>query len=596
MCGFFAIIYKDKNPRIGEVLTEAGKRLSYRGYDTSGIVVINDTTVDLRKDVGKIECVAKKLNFHDTVGERGIIQLRWATFGPPTKNNAQPHLDCTGKIVGAHNGNIINSPQLRKKLTASGHYFHGINDGEIIPHLIEEHARCASDLAQAIIDTTSILEGDYAFVASSVDEQKMYAVKKGSSLFVGIGEGFICVSSDLTAVLDHTNILLPIEDGEFLEFNHSSYTLRDLSTGERIRRLPKKTKLKPEQADKGEYPHFMIKEIHEIPSRLKSLGNIFWENPVYREAGELISSARKIFITGAGTSYHSLLLGTYFMSNIANISLLPSFASDFQSLHAPLCTKDDILIAVSQSGETKDVKNACEAFRANNGGKIISILNNLNSTLAEKSDIILPIASDLEISVPATKTFTNQCLLFLLLAKQCANKSIDIDGLKDAVEETISLSHRIAPSVLRPIKHRKEFYILGFGITYPVALEAALKIKEVSYLHCEGMHSGEFKHGPLSIVEDGYPVFIISAKEDKNYTLSHIHEVKTRLGKVITIAPEDKHLKASSDVFVPIPCEDRYLFPIVASVFFQILAYKLAVDLGIDPDYPRNISKTITVD
>ncbi len=605
MCGFFAIVFDKENKEMGKILTKAGRRLSYRGYDTSGVVVLDDKgNFDLRKDVGKIDEVAHRMNFHELSGKRGIVQLRWATFGYPSPENAQPHADCDELIFGAHNGNVVNTHSLREKLIKEGHKFRGENDGELLVHVVEKYWKREGNMVAAIMKAAHDLEGDYACVLTERYGEKMYAVKKGSSLFLGVGDGFICVSSDLPAILDHTRHILPLEDGEFVEFGPDNFILRDLETGEVIWKEPQHTDMEVKEAEKEGYPHFMIKEIEESPKKAEELLHLLPSHPSYEEAVDLINATEKIYITGAGTSYHAALLGVYYFSKIAKKPLLISFASEFAELHGPVLEDQDLLLVVSQSGETKDVKNVLDYFREHSKGKVIGIVNVLGSTIALKSDLVLPIASDIEISVPATKTFINQVTVFLYLSLLSAKKRMipspagfDIlELVPGVVKESIGIAKEKVSEVIDAIKDIKEFYILGYGITYPAALEGSLKVKEVVYVHSEGMYSGEFKHGPLSIVEDGYPVFFITTREDRHMVLSHMNEVKTRRGKIITVAPPDPELERISDIYIPLPTSNYFLIPISATVFFQVLAYNLGVLKGIDPDHPRNISKTITVD
>jgi len=603
MCGFFGIIFDEENNNLGSILFNAGIRLSYRGYDTSGVAIVDkDNKFLIKKDVGRIEEVGEKYKFKELKGKKGIIQLRWATFGIPSIKNAQPHKDCEAKLLGAHNGNIINTPKLRLRLIESGHKLEGENDGEVILHIVEDYLKITKDLKEAIILSAKELEGDYAFIITEVSSNRMFGVKNGSSLFFGKGEDFSCLSSDLASILDLTKDILILNDREMIEFGNDYYLLRNLDNGEEIKRDITRTDIDIKKAEKGNFPHFMIKEIYESPEKVSSLIGILSSNVVYDEAVDLINSSQNIYITGAGTSYHASLLGTYYFSLIANKLLNISFASDFGVFFSPLIEDDDILIAVSQSGETKDVKNVCDTFRKRTKGKIISVVNNIGSTIALNSDLVLPIVSDIEISVPATKTFINQSVLFLYLSILSAKKrflkipDLYFEEIPEILKKTIEISEEYSDKAIDYLKDKNDFYILGYGLTYPAALEGALKIKEVVYLHSEGMYSGEFKHGPLSIVEKDYPVFFISTIEDKFFVLSHINEVKTRLGNIITIAPEDDDFKRESTLFVPIPTRNPYLVPILGTIFFQILAYKLGVSKGIDPDYPKNISKTITVD
>ena len=603
MCGFFGIIYADEKREMGEVLFNAGKRLSYRGYDTSGVAVFDrEGNFLIKKDVGRIEEVAEKHGFTELSGNKGIIQLRWATFGVPSVRNAQPHSDCTGEFVGAHNGNIINTPALRMRLQDAGHNLKGENDGEVILHIIEDYYKITGDIIQSIVQGSKELEGDFAFIVTKKDENRMFVVKRGSSLFVGRGDGYYCASSDLTSILDHTRNILTLSDGEFVEFGTDYYIVRDLETGKVIEKNLEEIDIDIGTVEKGSFPHFMLKEIYESPQKAKGLIGLMSGNVVYEEGADLINASPRIFITGAGTSYHSALLGTYYFSRISGKLFNISFASDFRELSAPVLEDDDLLIAVSQSGETKDVKNVCDTFREKSKGKIISVVNNIGSTIALMSDLVLPIASDIEISVPATKTFVNQALLFLNMAiisgkkKMMKVPTIPFENIPGILERSIEVAEKYVDEVIDAVNNFNEFYILGYGLTYPAALEGALKVKEVVYVHAEGMYSGEFKHGPLSIVHEDYPVFFISTIQDKFFVLSHIQEVKTRLGKIITIAPEDPDLEGVSDIFIPLPTDNPYLVPVSAVVFFQMLAYRMGVNRGIDPDFPKNISKTITVD
>lgn len=603
MCGFFGIIFEEDREDMGKILLRAGRRLSYRGYDTSGVLAIDsDKNFDLRKDKGKVDEVEEELKLSEVRGNRGIIQLRWATYGIPCRRNAQPHHDCNKEIFGAHNGNILNTPELQEKLKQNGHKLQGENDGELIPHLIEEKLPEEGSFSSAIFASIEELEGDYAFIATSILDGEMWAAKKGSSLFLGQGDGFVCVSSDLTAILDNTRQIITLRDGELISFNPRGYTIMDIDTGTHLNRETEKTTLTVEEIEKGSYDHFMVKEIYETPGRAKSHIKLIENHTSYKKAAELLTQDRRVFITGAGTSFHAALLGKYYCSSIAGVLLNDSFASEFAPLYSNTLKNDDILIAVSQSGETKDVKNVLDEFRRKGGNRVIGMVNNIGSTIALNSDIVLPINSNLEVSVPATKTFTNQSIAFLYLAKRMAElKGIDVPDLKlteipDILQKSIDRAEECSDSLVDKLSGQDEFYILGFGFTYPAALEASLKIKEVVYNHVEGMYSGEFKHGPLSIVQEGYPIIFITTLEGKHFVLSHINEVKTRDGLIITIAPDDDELREASDIFISLPVKDKYLVPISATIYAQVFSYRMSISRGIDPDFPRNISKTITVD
>ncbi len=605
MCGFFAIVFEEDRDDLGEILVNAAKRLSYRGYDSVGAFAIDTSGKwELRKAPGKVDEVDEKLKLHELRGYKGLVQLRWATFGTPSVENAQPHMDCNEQLVGAHNGNIVNSPLLRDALISSGHRVRGENDGEILVHVVEEQFMKTGDMVSAIVEAAKVLRGDYAYAITKLDERRFFAVKKGSSLFVGVGDGFICASSDQVSILEHTRLIIPMNDREFVEFDHKNYILRNLVDGSEFERKPMVSSLSPETATKAGYPHFMIKEIHEEPQKVGEVIHLMTELDAYDVAAEKILSARRTYTVGSGTSYHAALLGSYFAAKVAGVEIIPSIASEFPQRHADTISHEDILIAVSQSGETKDVIHAVNVFKDRTGREdFVGVINVLGSTLAMKSDPLLPIASDLEISVPATKTFMNQIVLMLYLAfKLAEHKGIepgypfpDFDKLPELLEETIERSKPLVEELLNRIGFVRAIHILGYGLTYPVALEGALKVKEVVYSNSEGMHSGEFKHGPLAIVEPGYPVIFVSTREDRDMMLSHIHEVKTRRGFAITIAPADDELRKSSDFYIELPESDYLVTPILAVVPLQLLAYRWSVTRGIDPDFPKNISKTLTV-
>jgi len=605
MCGFFAIVFDENRDDLGEILVNAAKRLSYRGYDSVGAFAIEESgRWELRKAPGKVDEVAQKLNFHELRGYKGLVQLRWATFGTPSVENAQPHADCDGQIVGAHNGNIVNSPVLRDELVASGHRVRGQNDGEILVHVVEQKFKKTGDMVKAIIEAARVLRGDYAYAITKLDENRFFAVKKGSSLFVGVGDGFVCASSDQVSILEHTKRIIPMNDWEFVEFGHDYYILRDLRTGEVIHREPMLSELSPETATKAGHPHFMIKEIHEEPQKVAELVHLMTELDAYDEAARKILDAKRAYIVGSGTSYHAALMGAYFAAKVAGVEIIPSIAAEFPERHGDTITSDDILIAVSQSGETKDVIHCVNVFSERTGREdFIGVINVLGSTLAMKAQPLLPIASDLEISVPATKTFMNQMVLLLYLAFKLAEHKgapprypmPDFERIPELLTETIERSRPLVEAVIDRIGFTRTIHILGYGITYPIALEGALKVKEVVYTNLEGMHSGEFKHGPLAIVEPGYPVIFVSTVEDRDMMLSHIHEVKTRRGFVVTIAPPDDELRKSSDFYIELPECEYLVTPILAVVPLQLLAYRWSVIRGIDPDFPKNISKTLTV-
>ncbi len=605
MCGIFGIVYDNDKKEMGKILTEAAKSLTYRGYDSVGAVAVTkEGDADLRKDVGKVDEVATELRFDELSGNRGITQLRWATFGVPAQRNAQPHFDTHQKIVGAHNGNIVNTVHLIRDLTAKGHVFKGENDGEVVVHAIEDAFNDNSDLDLSIREARKMLKGDYAFAITALGSDKMYCAKMGSSLYLGVGDGFVCTSSDLPSILNLTNKIVPLNDGEYVEFDHDSFEIRDMDTGNRIEREPLDSELSKESASKGEFPFFMEKEIHEQPERAQALLDFLEESDDLVPFAEELANANRVYLIGSGSSYNACVIGSYYLNKLGGCSTFPVVASSFIEHFGESVRPDDIFVLVSQSGETKDVINVlnkCTEWGLQNN--VLGIVNVLGSTLMMRSRRYLPLLCNLEIAVAATKTFINQILLFFAVATEVAKINGRAGHLPEvlkqtphAIQDTIDKMSDQAHELGKKYKDCDDMYILGYGITFGSALEGAQKIKEISYAHCEGMYSAEFKHGPLAIITKDYPVLYLSTTEDEHMTLSHINEVTCRHGAAITIAPKSDLLEKNSTHFYELPYSDYSLVPILSVVFTQLFSYYLTVEKGYDPDYPRNCSKTITVD
>lgn len=605
MCGIFGVVYADDKKEMGQVLTNAARSLIYRGYDSVGAVAITKNgEADLRKDVGKVDDVAKKLNFPEMVGNRGITQLRWATFGVPAQRNAQPHFDTKGRIVGAHNGNIVNTIQLRRDLTAKGHIFRGENDGEVVVHVLEEQFNRHGDMDLAIREARHILKGDYAYAVAALAGNKMYCCKMGSSLYVGVGDNFICTSSDLPSILPLTQKIIPLNDGEYVEFDDNCYEIRSIETGKRIDRDPIETGMSAETASKGEFPFFMAKEIDEQPERVQALLDYLKNSEDLVPFAEELADANHVYLVGSGSSYNACVMGSYFLNKLAGCATFPVIAGSFLEHFGEGVKPDDLFVLVSQSGETKDLINVLNMLTEKGmANRVLGIVNVIGSTLMMRSRRYLPLVSNLEIAVAATKTFTNQAVLFLGIATEVAKLKGRAGDLPDilaklpqAIRDTIKTMDSQAHELAIKYKDNTDFYSLGHGITFASAIEGALKVKEISYAHCEGMDSVEFKHGPLAIVTKDYPVFYLTTIEDSHMTLSHINEVTCRLGTAITVAPKHEALQQNSTMFFELPYSNYAMVPIIATVFMQMFAYHLCVEKGYSPDYPRNVSKTITVD
>ena len=596
MCGIFGIV-TDKEQTLGPTLIEAGRRLSYRGYDSVGCATLHDDgTIDLRKDVGKVDEVAGRLNFAEMAGRRGILQLRWATFGAPNPANAQPHLDSDGDMVGAHNGNVVNNVELREQFIAEGMTVRSTNDGESCVHAVERYVHRGHDMVEAIRLAYSDLAGDYAFVIGRVGDDCLYAIKKGSGLVAGLAEGATCVSSDLPSVLPLTRRILRVKDGEIVILWHDRVELRRVEDGSLVEREVEVFTESIDAATKEGYPHFMLKEIHEQPARARELIHLLQASPFVTQMVERMKQADHLYLVGCGTSYHACILGATYMGQLAGRPAVPVLAPQFVAQYGPAVGPRDVGIFVSQSGETKDVLNALEVARERGMGRL-ALVNVLGSTLRHESERYLPLACGYEISVPATKTFLNQCVAFLFLALRMGGHPIDeLLRLPELIEETLRVAEPQVALLEPLLLHRDDLYCLGYGLTYGIALEGALKMKEVTYAHCEGMLSTEFKHGPLSAVNEGYAVIFVTGPEDVPLLVSGINETVCRGGRAIAIGEEDARLRANTHDLVLLPTAGRLLNPLLAVLPLQLLAYRLSVARGYDPDFPRNLSKTLTVD
>ena len=617
MCGIFGYV-SNKDEELGPILIDAAKRLTYRGYDSVGAATLNNGKIDLRKDVGKVETVSKKYNFSDMRGQRGITQLRWATFGEPSQVNSQPHLDSDGDMVGAHNGNVVNNVELREQFIAEGMTVRSQNDGETCVHAVERYINRGYEFIDAIRLAYGDLEGDYAFVIGRANDDKLYAFKKGSGMVVGLGEGFTCVSSDLPSILPLTREVIRPQDGEIVTLWADKVEVRSVKDGKQIQRMSETVTESMDAVQKGGYPHFMLKEIHEQAQVARELSHVLNGNREVESLVEKMKGARHLYFIGCGTSYHAASVGAVYFAQLAGRAAIPVLAPQFIAQYAPTVSHDDVGIFVSQSGETKDVLNALEAAEVRNMA-CFGLANVVGSTLTKTASLCLPLCCGYEISVPATKTFTNQVVTFLYLAYKMAGKDPLIGGLDtprddqrgystsgirrnvfevipELMEQTIQMVEPQIKEIAKDINEWNDMYCLGYGATYAIALEGALKLKEITYAHCEGMLSTEFKHGPLSAVSKGFPIIFVAGPNDVPLIISGINEVKVRGARTIVISEEDARLRLNSDNLVVIPKSDPLISALLGVLPLQLLSYHMSVMRGFDPDFPRNLSKTLTVD
>jgi glucosamine--fructose-6-phosphate aminotransferase (isomerizing) len=595
MCGIFGYV-TNKETELGPILIAAAERLTYRGYDSVGAATIHDGKIDLRKDTGKVDLVAAKYNIAEMRGQRGITQLRWATFGEPSQVNSQPHLDSDGDMVGAHNGNVVNNVELREQFIAEGMTVRSQNDGETCVHAVERYIHRGYEFIDAIRLAYGDLEGDYAFVIGRANDDKLYAFKKGSGMVVGIGEGFTCVSSDLPSILPLTREVIRPQDGEIVTLWADKVETRSVKDGKLIDRKQETVTETMDAVQKGGYPHFMLKEIHEQGQVARELSHVLNGNREVDALIEKMKKARNLYFVGCGTSYHAASVGAVYFAQIAGRAVTPILAPQFIAQYAPTVNHDDVGIFVSQSGETKDVLNALDAAEAK-GMACFGLANVVGSTLTKAASLSLPLCCGYEISVPATKTFTNQVVTFLYLAYKLAGKDAhELEVIPDLMEKTLEMVAPQIEAIAKDINEWNDLYCLGYGATYAIALEGALKLKEITYAHCEGMLSTEFKHGPLSAVSKGFPILFVSDGSANPLIVSGINEVKVRGARTIVIAEEDSRLRSNADDVIVLPKSSPQIAALLGVLPLQLLSYHMSVMRGYDPDFPRNLSKTLTVD
>jgi glucosamine--fructose-6-phosphate aminotransferase (isomerizing) len=595
MCGIFGYV-TNQEEALGPILIAAAERLTYRGYDSVGAATINSGKIDLRKDTGKVDSVAAKYNIGEMRGQRGITQLRWATFGEPSQVNSQPHLDSDGDMVGAHNGNVVNNVELREQFIAEGMTVRSQNDGETCVHAVERYINRGYEFIDAIRLAYGDLEGDYAFVIGRANDDKLYAFKKGSGMVVGLGKGFTCVSSDLPSILPLTREVIRPQDGEIVTLWADKVEVRSVKDGKLIDRKQETVTETMDAVQKGGYPHFMLKEVHEQSQVARELSHVLNGNREVDVLVEKMKNARNLYFIGCGTSYHAASVGAVYFAQLAGRAVIPVLAPQFLPQYAPTVNHEDVGIFVSQSGETKDVLNALNAAEEK-GMACFGLANVVGSTLTKATSFSLPLCCGYEISVPATKTFTNQVVTFLYLAYKMAGKdTLELDIIPELMDKTLKMVAPQIEAIAKDINEWNDMYCLGYGATYPIALEGALKLKEITYAHCEGMLSTEFKHGPLSAVSKGFPIIFISDGSAVPLIISGLNEVKVRGARTIVIGEEDARLRANGDDLIVLPKSDPQISALLGVLPLQLLSYHMSVMRGFDPDFPRNLSKTLTVD
>jgi len=583
-----SIIGYKGNEHASSVLIEGLKKMEYRGYDSVGIATIKSGKLAVRKGVGKVAEVNKSLRLDELPGKLGIGHTRWATHGGIVDSNAHPHLACNSTIAVVHNGIIENYVELKDELHRSGHVFNSETDSEVIAHLLEEYFEITRDIRLSMIFTCKRLVGSFAFVAV-FNSSTLCGARYDEPLIVGVGNDDYFLSSDILGFLNYTDRAIFLDNRDIVVIN-SDISFFNFD-GDRISRPITQVAWELGDADKGKYSHYTLKEIHEQQHTIvKSMEQ---DKKNLEKFCYIITGGKNIYITGSGTSYHSALLAKQIFSK-SKIHVETIMSSEFQ-YSSDLLDENSILLAISQSGETADVIQSVKSAKGM-GAKVLSIVNIPTSSLARLSDSYLEVNCGPEIGVAATKSFTSQIALLYYVAEIIGRKSNGISTSKEilakAVSQVLELDSEIE-RVANQIKGSKDVYILGRSLHFPVCLEGALKIKELSYIHAEGIAAGELKHGPLALIDNGSIVIVIHPN-DSTYgdTLSNIHTIKSRGAKIVGISNKQDVIY---DYQITIPTISESLYPLIEVIPLQLLAYYLSIGNNANPDYPRNLAKSVTV-
>ena len=607
LCGIFGCI--SKNGNVAPIIHEALKRLEYRGYDSVGEATLYNGKLYIKKDQGKIDEVHKIHNLDDLPGNIGIGHTRWATHGAPLKVNAHPHTDCDEQIAVVHNGIIENFSELKLELENRGHMFRSKTDTEVIAHLIEEALKSSSlSLEEAVLDAVRRLEGSYAIaVVSTKEPDKIVCARNESPLVLGLGENAVYCASDIPAFLPLTNKMVVVNDGELVVLSPEGFKIKKISDASLVTREPKIVDWTPEMAVKQGYPHFMLKEIHEQPACLRNTLRL--QEHYLDLMSTFLDRAREVFLVACGTSYHACLAASYMFSKLAFLATYPVIASEFVEQHGKSVNIDSTILAVSQSGETADTLAAVNCARQR-AATVLGLTNVIGSTLTRVSRVYICQQSGPEIGVAATKTFTSQlsvlAQLALRLAKKRGKVSQDemdflaekLESLPDVVEKIIETQEENVKRIAKKYKDAETFFFLGRGINTATAYEGRLKLMEIAYVPAIAYPAGESKHGPISLVEKGFPVVFICPRDGTHKTMvGNIMEMKARGASIIAVVEEDDdEVKGLADDYIEVPRGiPEVLSPIPFVIPLQLLAYYMAVERGHNPDTPRNLAKSVTV-
>ncbi|MEM1622709.1 MAG: glutamine--fructose-6-phosphate transaminase (isomerizing) [Sulfolobales archaeon] len=605
MCGIIAIVSSERRRDLGAILMEALKRLEYRGYDSVGVAVIDGGALYVAKNVGTVESVSKSEGFVALSGSIGIGHTRWATHGAPTRENAHPHVDCKKKIAVVHNGIIENYAELRDMLKSRGHRFTSDTDTEVIPHLIEEVKSNGLDTYSAFKKAVSMLRGTFAIVAiDSDDARRIFFARRVSPLIIGIGDNVVLASSDIVSILPFTRDVIVLNDDE-LGYAEPGKVFVEVINGtpvdiaSRVQRV----EYSIEEFSKGPYEHYMLKEIREQPYTLsQTISGLVSARDEVDKSVKILRDSSTIYIIGAGSSYHASLVGALYF-RYRGFKAHAVVASE-ANIYLRGLRPEDAVVAVSQSGETIDTLLAVRESKKR-GVRVIAIVNNPLSTIAREADIYIHMRSGPEICVAATKTFTSQVATLLYLGSALADDSSRSPKILEALKKLPYVASSIIESteekakvLAKRMSSAQSAYYLGRAFGYPISAEAALKMKEVAYVHAEAYPAGESKHGPISLVVGGFPVVFTVIGELDELIEGNIEEMKSRGAYVVTVLPASRVtpvIVKNSDEVVQLPQVSLEVSLVTYVIPHQLLAYYTALERGSNPDKPRNLAKTVTV-
>ena len=614
MCGIIG--YLGSKPVV-PVLLDSLRRMEYRGYDSAGVAVVSPEGIALRRSAGKLANLEQTIRTDPVDGLYGVGHTRWATHGRPTEENAHPHRDCTGRIVVVHNGIIENYLELKRELRAEGHEFTTETDTEIVAHLVEREMH-GDGLEHAVRRALTTMRGMFALVLVSVeDPEKIVAVRNGPPIVVGLGQDEFFVASDIPAILAHTRDMVFLGDEEMAIITRSGVQFTDFA-GRAVSKTTQRVLWDPIAAEKSGHRHFMLKEIYEQPTAARDTmlgrvsldhGRIFLDDLNIGE--ETFRALDRVVIVACGTSWHAGLVGKYLIEALARLPVEVDYASEYR-YRRPIVAPTELAIAITQSGETADTLAALREARRQ-GARSVAICNVVGSMVTREADGTVHTHAGPEIGVASSKAFTSQLVALQLLALYMAQVrgSLAPAEIREHISELLRLPQILEQAlkastaterVAEKFSNRTDFLYLGRGINYPIALEGALKLKEISYIHAEGYPAGEMKHGPIALIDERMPVVAVAPADHVfEKMLGNVQEAKARGGTVVAITTEGDSrmasmLDANEDVILPMPAAAALLTPIVMAIPLQLLAYHIAVRRGCDVDQPRNLAKSVTVE